>query len=111
MGSTGNLIPDNWQRTNGVGSQINTPRGFTSYRTPDGSIVHVSPNGLKYGYDKKYGNRVDHVLNHTVPNPNKKTHTVFNVQGDDAPNLVDQACARRGAPEPNDRKAFVVDMG
>ncbi len=110
-GSTGNTIPNNWQRINGVGSQINTPRGFTSYKTPDGSIVHVSPNGLKYGYDPKYGNRVDHVLSHTTPNPNKKTHSVFTAQGDDALNLVDQAWARRGAPEPNDRKAFVVDMG
>jgi hypothetical protein len=36
---------------------------------------------------------------------------VFNVQGDDALNLVDEAWARRGVPDPTEPYAFVVDMG
>ncbi len=105
------VLPDGWRPVTGVGAQVNTPRGFTTYRTPDGDLVHVSPGGLQYGADPKFGNRVDHVLDHTAPNPNKPVHSVFNAQGDDALDLVDQAWARRGAPDPNDAAAFVVDMG
>lgn len=36
---------------------------------------------------------------------------MFNAQGDDALYLVDQAWARREAPDPGDPAAFVVDMG
>lgn len=104
-------IPDSWRPISGVGAQVNTPSGFTSYRTADGDIVHVSPSGLQYGADPKFGNRVDHVLDHTAPNPNKPVHSVFNAQGDDALALVDEAWIRRGAPDPNDPAAFVVNMG
>lgn len=103
-------VPDGWRPVTGVGAQVSTPRGFTTYRTPDGDLVHVSPGGLQYGADPKFGNRVDHVLDHTAPNPKKPVHSVFNAQGDDALDLVDQAWARRGAPDPNDAAAFVVDM-
>jgi hypothetical protein len=104
-------IPNDWRPINGAGAQVNTPAGFTSYITPDGDIVHVSPAGLVYGSDKNFVNRVDHVLAHTQPDPTKPTHTVFNVQGDQALALVDEAWLKRGAPAPNDAKAFVVDMG
>lgn len=104
-------IPDSWRPISGVGAQVNTPRGFTSYATPDGQIVHVSPSGLRYGSDPKFGNRVDHVLDHTAPNPGKPVHSVFNAQGDDALDLVDQAWVRRGTPDPTDPFAYVVDMG
>jgi len=106
-----NAVPDGWRPVSGVGAQVSTPRGFTTYRTPDGDLVHVSPGGLQYGADPKFGNRVDHVLDHTAPNPYKPVHSVFNAQGDDALDLVDQAWARRGAPDPSDPAAFVVDMG
>lgn len=104
-------IPKEWRPIGSVGANVNTPKGFTSYITPDGDIVHVSPEGLRYGYDKKFGNRVDHVLDHTVQNPQKPIHTVFNTKGDDVLKLVDEAWRRRGMPEPNDASAFVVDMG
>ena len=80
-------VPDGWRPVSGVGAQVSTPRGFTTYRTPDGDLVHVSPGGLQYGADPKFGNRVDHVLDHTAPNPNKPVHSVFNVQGNDALDL------------------------
>lgn len=104
-------VPEGWRPVSGVGAQINAPAGFKTYRTIDGDLVHVSPGGLVYGADPKFGNRVDHVLDHTAPNPNKPVHSVFNVQGDDALSLVDQAWARRGAPDVNDPAAFVVTMG
>ncbi|WP_162906653.1 hemagglutinin repeat-containing protein [Algihabitans albus] len=105
------VAPKDWRPVHGAGAQINTPKGFTSYRTPQGDLVHVSPSGLKYGRDEKFGNRVDHVLDHTHPNPGKPVHTVFNVQGDDALALVDEAWGKRGASVPGDPGAFVVDMG
>ena len=106
-----NSVPDNWTSVSDVGNQINTPSGFSTYRTPDGNLVHVSPSGLKYGRDNNFGNRVDHVLSHTVPNPNKPKHTVFNVQGDDTLNLVDEAWKNKGSPLPNDPGVYIVDMG
>ena len=111
VNATNRGVPDGWRPINATGAQVSTPRGFTSYRTPDGDVAHVSPSGLRYGSDPKFGNRVDHVLDHTVPNPNKPVHSVFNVQGDDALSLVDEAWTRRGISDPNDVAAFVVDMG
>ncbi|WP_245890076.1 hemagglutinin repeat-containing protein [Celeribacter persicus] len=107
-------IPDDWRPISGVGAQVNTPRGFASYRTPDGDIVHVSPEGLRYGADPKFGNRVDHVLDHTTPNPNKPVHSVFNVQGDDALSLVDEAWTNRtgaGTLQANGNRTWTVDLG
>jgi hypothetical protein len=107
-------VPDGWRPVTGVGAQVNTPRGFTTYRTPDGDLVHVSPGGLQYGADPKFGNRVDHVLDHTAPNPNKPVHSVFNAQGDDALNLVDEAWANRsgaGTLQANGNRTWTVDLG
>ncbi|MGL4234944.1 RHS repeat-associated core domain-containing protein [Tabrizicola sp.] len=95
----------------GIGAQYATPKGFTTYIDGNGSIVHVSPAGLKYGPDPKFGNRVDHVLAHTAPDASKPKHSVFNVGGDDALGLVDEAWSKRGASVAGDPKTFVVDMG
>jgi RHS repeat-associated protein len=95
----------------GVGSAAATPKGFKTYVNKDGSLVHESPAGLLYGPDRKFGNRVDHVLAHTSADPSKPKHTVFNVGGDDALALVDEAWLNRGSPEAGDPMAFVVDMG
>lgn len=78
------------------------------------SIVHVSPGGLQYGSDQKFGNRVDHVLDHTAPNPSKPVHSVFNVQGDAALDLVDQAWTNRtgsGMLQANGNRTWIVDFG
>ncbi|MGL4890859.1 MAG: DUF637 domain-containing protein, partial [Aeromonas veronii] len=108
------LIPDGWTKLNPVGAGISTPKGFTSYRTADGEIIHVSPGGLLYGTDPKFGNRVDHVLDHTAPNASKPVHSVFNVQGDDALALVDEAWAKRigaGTLQANGNRSWIVDLG
>ena len=111
--SAGNptTVPSDWRRVSGIGSQTSTPKGFASYLTPDGDIVHVSPAGLVYGYDPKFVNRIDHVLAHTQVDPTKNVHSVFSAQGDGALALVDQAWKQRGLPLANDPQSFVVPMG
>ncbi|UWU23051.1 hemagglutinin repeat-containing protein [Rhizobium sp. CB3060] len=109
--ASASTIPSDWRRVSGVGSQVSTPRGFATYITSDGDIVHVSPAGLVYGTDPKFVNRIDHVLAHTQADPTKQVHSVFNVQGEDALTLVDQAWTQRGSPLANDPQSFVVPMG
>jgi RHS repeat-associated protein len=70
-----------------------------------------SSGGLIYGPDKKFGNRVLHVLAHTVPDASKPKHSVFNVGRRDVLGLVDEAWGMRGAPLPKDPGAYVVPMG
>ncbi|ASK27148.1 hemagglutinin [Neisseria chenwenguii] len=73
--------------------------------------VWTTPAGLDYGLHRKDGNRIKHVLKHTVPNPNKRLHTVFNVSKKEVLPLIDEAWKKKGAPLPNDPAAYVVDMG
>lgn len=58
-----------------------------------------------------HGNRVQHVLDHAVPNPNKTTHSVFNVERKEVLGLIDEAWLKKGNPLPNDPGAYVVPMG
>ncbi len=71
----------------------------------------TSKQGLIYGADPLFGNRIKHVLAHTVPNLNKQAHSVFNVSRSKVVALVDEAWAARGVSLPNDPGAFVVPMG
>jgi hypothetical protein len=71
----------------------------------------TTPEGLIYGQGSDHGNRIKHILEHTVPNPNKDPHTLFNVARNQVLGLVDEAWAARGAPLPNDLAAYVVPMG
>ncbi|WP_229803904.1 DUF637 domain-containing protein, partial [Halomonas qijiaojingensis] len=71
----------------------------------------TSPAGLIYGQGSKHGNRVKHVLDHAAPNPNKRTHSVFNVDRNEILGVVDEAWTKRGSPLPNDPGAFIVPMG
>jgi hypothetical protein len=74
----------------------------------------MSPGGLIYGADRKYGHKINHVLAHTVPDPSRATHTVFL---ENNPNkvldLVDQAWAMQSKAirDPNDAFRFVFYMG
>ncbi|MGW3227196.1 polymorphic toxin-type HINT domain-containing protein [Kitasatospora sp. NPDC001095] len=70
-----------------------------------------SPAGVVYGPGSKHGHRVDHVLEHGVPDPSKTTHSVFASGKDGVLGVIDKAWLKRGAPEPGDPGAFVVDMG
>ncbi|WP_307781836.1 RICIN domain-containing protein [Streptomyces sp. MBT65] len=73
-----------------------------------------SPGGLIYGFDKKYGTKIDHVLAHTVPDASKVSHTVF-IEHDPAKvlALVDEAWAMqsKAIKDPADAFRFVFPMG
>ncbi len=74
----------------------------------------TSPGGLVYGQGSKQGNRVKHVLDHLVPNPNKPVHSVFNVDRNKLIGLIDDAWAKRVGPgvlQPNGNRVWTVDMG
>ncbi len=72
-----------------------------------------TPAGLVYGEDRKFGNRIKHVLAHGEPDPTKTTHSVFNVEKHEILGLIDEAWRIKngtGVPQGN-RTKFVVDMG
>ncbi|MEW8507661.1 MAG: RHS repeat-associated core domain-containing protein [Candidatus Thiodiazotropha sp.] len=74
----------------------------------------TSSAGLVYGQGSIHGNRIMHVLDHAVPNPNKPVHSVFNVDRREVLGLVDEAWTRRigpGAPQPNGNRTWTIDMG
>lgn len=71
----------------------------------------TSPAGLVYGRGSTHGNRILHVLDHTVANPTKPTHSLFNVDRNQVIGLIDEAWIARGAPLSNDPGAYVVQMG
>ncbi len=73
--------------------------------------VWTTPAGLDYGLHRKDGNRIKHVLKHTVPNPKKPKHTVFAVSRKEVLPLIDEAWKKKGAPLTNDSAAYIVDMG
>jgi hypothetical protein len=73
--------------------------------------VYVSLAGLIYGPDKKFGNRIYHVLQHTKEILGKTKHTIFNIAGEELFNLIDEAWLKRGAPLPHDLGVHVVDLG
>ena len=72
--------------------------------------VWTTPAGLDYGLDLKHGNRIKHVLAHTIPNPNKPVHSVFSVSRKEVLPLVDEAWKIKGNPLPNDPSVYLVDM-
>ena len=59
----------------------------------NGDGTWTSNEGLVYGQGSAQGNRVLHVLEHTVPNPNKPLQTLFNVDGSQVIGLIDEAWA------------------
>jgi len=71
----------------------------------------TTPAGIDYGPGSVHGNRVQHVLDHAVPNPNKTTHSVFIVDRAEILALVDEAWLVKGNPLPNDPGAYLVPMG
>ncbi|XQA72256.1 VENN motif pre-toxin domain-containing protein [Xanthomonas sacchari] len=71
----------------------------------------TTPAGLEYGQGSVHGNRIKHVLDHAVPNPNKTTHSVFNVDRKQVLGLIDQAWLTKGSPVPGDPGAYIVPMG
>ncbi|WVK92790.1 hypothetical protein SA496_24250 [Pseudomonas sp. JS3066] len=71
----------------------------------------TTPAGLDYGQGSIHGNRVKHVLDHAAPNPNKTTHSVFNVDRKEVLGLIDQAWLKKGGSVSGDPGAYIVPMG
>jgi len=71
----------------------------------------TSSGGLEYTQGSVHGNRVKHVLDHTKPNPNKPTHSVFNVDKTKLLELVDEAWSKKGTHVPGDSGAYIIPMG
>ena len=59
------------------------------------------------------GNRVIHVLKHTIPDPSKPLHTVYNVDKSNVIGLVDEAWTKRGngIMQGNGNVFYDIDMG
>lgn len=79
----------------------------------NGDGTWTSSEGIIYGQGSKQGNRVLHVLEHTTPNPNKPTRTVFNVDKAEVIGLIDEAWINKGSGtlQGNGNVCYEVDMG
>ena len=75
-----------------------------------GKDVWQSPGGVIYGFDKKFGNTLNHTLAHMAPNSVKQNHTVFSVPRGKIVALIDEAWAMRGNPLASDLMVYEVDM-
>jgi hypothetical protein len=66
-----------------------------------------------YGQGSVHGNRVEHILDHLVPNPGKSTHSIFDVARNKLIGFLDEAWAKRGTGvlQPNGNRVFEIDMG
>ena len=73
--------------------------------------IWKTPAGLDYSLGSIHGNRIKHVLAHAIPDPKKRTHTVFNVPRNQILPLIDEAWKKRGLPVFGDPGAYVVNMG
>ena len=72
--------------------------------------IWITPAGLDYGLHRKDGNRIKHVLKHTVPNIDKRLHTVCSVSRKEMLPLIDEAWKKKGMPLANDPRTYLVDM-
>ncbi|WP_256578152.1 MULTISPECIES: hemagglutinin repeat-containing protein [unclassified Pseudomonas] len=73
--------------------------------------IWTTPAGLEYGRGTRQGTRINHVLEHAKPNPNKQNHTVFSMDRKEILGVVDEAWTKRGNPVANDPGAYIVPMG
>ncbi|MFD1407107.1 hypothetical protein ACFQ49_02780, partial [Kroppenstedtia eburnea] len=65
----------------------------------NGKKYYESPSGLIYDdNDRKFKNRVEHVMAHGKPNPKKREHSVFKGGKKDILAIVDEAWSKRGEP-------------
>lgn len=74
----------------------------------------TTPEGLIYTEGSAQGNRIKHVLEHTVPNPAKPVHSVFDVGRSEVLGVVDEAWTLRQGPgilQKNGNRLWDVDMG
>lgn len=72
----------------------------------------LSSAGLVYKSNKNFPNRINHVLEHAKPNPNKPTHSVFSVPENAILDLIDEAWRNRDLPKTDLKPdTYIIDMG
>lgn len=72
--------------------------------------VYISPEGIIYGIDRKFGNSMKHIVeNHVKLKDDRKTKFAINRSQVFA--LIDDAYRRRGRPEVGDPQAYVIKTG
>ena len=79
----------------------------------NGDGTWTSNEGLVYGQGSREGNRVKHVMTHTVPDSSKPVHTVYNVDKSDVIGLIDEGWKNRGVGDlqRNGNVIYDVNMG
>lgn len=93
-------------------SVVANPAGKLTYDAA--AKTWTSPGGLVYGQGSAHGNRVMHVMDHTVANASKPVHSVFSAPRNQVIGLVDEAWAARsgaGTLQANGNRVWTVDMG
>lgn len=70
----------------------------------------ISKEGLIYGPDKKFGTRINHILQHTKPNAAKLNHTVFTVADAELLDLIDFAWSKRGIALADDPGTYIIEL-
>jgi len=80
-----------------------------------GGEVISNKSGLSYGFDGKDGNKILHVLAHTVdktklPYPKTAPHSVFSIPNDELFDWIDDAWINRGLPDPSDLSGLAFNV-
>jgi len=111
------------QFANAVRVLARTEHGMAAANSgnPAGKLIYdatnkawTSPCGLVYGQGSAHGNRVMHVMDHTVQNAAKPVHSVFDIPRNQVIGLVDEAWAARtgkGTLQSNGNRTWLVPMG
>ncbi|WP_066856695.1 hypothetical protein [Halodesulfovibrio spirochaetisodalis] len=72
------------------------------------------PAGLTYEPDDTHGDRIHHVMQHLIPNVEKRTHSVFNVPESKVLTLIDEAWRRESLAvvikQPKNSFAYDIQM-
>jgi filamentous hemagglutinin len=95
----------------GLISETSSARSSITLVYDRATKIWKTPAGLDYGIGSIHGNRIKHVLDHVVQNPNKRRHTVFSVERNQVLALIDEAWEKRGQPLLNDPGSYVISLG
>ncbi len=87
--------------------------------TSEGNTYWKSSSGLRYGPDPRFGNRVQHVLRHSVNDPSRAgLHGVFDAGEKETLSVIDEAwnIVKQGGPgvsvvKQGSRTIYTIDIG
>jgi len=64
---------------------------YLGYKYDEEKKVAISPSGLEFGINGKYGTRINHVIRHFSEKGKSKNHTYFSSTGKDGFAMIDRA--------------------